>query len=290
MFVPGHRQRFIDKALGELDADVFLFDIEDGVVPGEKPTARMQIAAALGRPRGARASLRYVRVNYVGSAWFVADLDEVVRPGLDGLVLPKVDWPRQVETADRLLAEREAAAGIPAGSVRYIIAIEGPRGLIEAPAIASASPRVAALLFGAEDYGRELGLPAKREGEASELIYARSALVNAAAAANVQALDGVWPDIQDFDGLARDCLQARRLGFSGKSLFHPGQIAQINATFTPTEAEVDYARRVVAAMEEAMARGEGAVAFGGQLLDLPIVERARRTIALAEASGGPASA
>jgi citrate lyase subunit beta/citryl-CoA lyase len=282
MFVPGHRQRFIDKALGELTADVFIFDIEDGVVPAEKPTARAQIAAALGQSRGAARSLRYVRVNAVGSDWFAADMGAVIRPGLDGLVVPKVDWPDQVQQVDRVVAEREAAASLAPGSIRYILAVEGPRGLINAPAIAAASPRVAALMFGAEDYGRELGLPARREGEAAELIFARSSLVNAAAAANVQAIDGVWPDIHDFEGLARDCLQSRRLGFSGKSLFHPGQIDHINATFTPTEAELDYARQVVAAMDEAMARGEGAVAFGGQLLDLPIVERARRALALAE--------
>jgi citrate lyase subunit beta/citryl-CoA lyase len=187
------------------------------------------------------------------------------------------------------VAERETAAGLAAGSVRYIVAIESPRGLLNAAAIATASPRVAALMFGAEDFGLELGLPTLREGEASELLYARSALVVAAAAASVQAIDGVWPDISDAEGLAADCRRSRRLGFTGKSLIHPGQIETINAAFSPTAAEVDYARRVVAAFDEAMARGEGSIAFGGQLIDLPIVERARRTLALADAIGASAS-
>jgi citrate lyase subunit beta/citryl-CoA lyase len=285
MFVPGHRQRFIDKALGGLSADVFLLDLEDGVPPAEKATGRTLLGESLGRPRAAGAADRYVRVNGVGSERLLADLDAVVRPGLDGLCLPKVDSPDQIQEVDRLVAPREEAAGLAAGSIRYVVAIESPRGLLNAPAIAAASRRVAALMFGAEDFGWELGLPALREGEASELLYARSALVVAAASANVQSIDGVWPNIQDAEGLAADCLRARRLGFTGKSLIHPGQIDLINAAFSPSPGEIDYAQRVVAAFDEAEARGEGSIAFGGQLIDLPIVERARRTLALARDLG-----
>ena len=139
-------------------------------------------------------------------------------------------------------------------------------------------------MFGAEDYGLDLGLPTNREGEARELIYARSAMVVAAASAHVQSMDGVWPDIHDFEGVRRDAIQARRLGFSGKTTFHPGQIDIINEVFSPSEAEVEHAKRVVDAFEEAQAAGQGAVAFGGQLIDLPIVERARRVIRLHEAT------
>jgi citrate lyase subunit beta/citryl-CoA lyase len=288
MFVPGHRQRFVDKALGGLRADVFLFDLEDGVPPAEKPAGRVLLGETLARPRPPGEGLRYVRVNGIGSDRFEPDLDAVVRPGLDGLCLPKVDAAEQIHQVDALLAPRERAAGLAAGTVRYIVAIESPRGLLGAFAIASASPRVAGLMFGAEDFGLELGLPTHSEAEASELIYARSALVTAAAAANVQSIDGVWPDIQDATGLATDCLRARRLGFTGKSLIHPGQIDAINAAFSPTEGEIDYARRVVEAFDAAMARGDGSIAFGGQLLDRPIVERARRMLSMAEAIGGGA--
>ena len=138
-------------------------------------------------------------------------------------------------------------------------------------------------MFGAEDFGRELGLPTAREGEAQELLYARSALVVAAASAHVQAVDGVWVDLQDPDGLVRFARQSRRLGFTGMSSIHPAQIAPINATFSPGPDEIDYARKVIEAYEEAQARGDGSVAFGGQLIDRPIIERARRTLELAEA-------
>jgi citrate lyase subunit beta/citryl-CoA lyase len=156
---------------------------------------------------------------------------------------------------------------------------------LNAPAIAACSPRVCGLIFGAEDYGRELGLPTFREGEARDLLYARSAIVVAAAAAHVQAVDGVWVDLKDADGLLGFARQARRLGFSGMSLIHPSQIEPINQTFSPTSEEIDYAGQVVKAFEEASLRGDGSIAFGGQLIDRPIVERARRTLEMAKFLG-----
>lgn len=292
MFVPGDRQRMIDKSLG-LPVDAIIMDIEDGVAPAEKATARRQIAATLDRIAARanegnapiRTPARYVRINAVGHERMHADLAVVVRPGLEGLALPKVESPDQVRHVAQILDSREPEMGIPSGSVRLIIAIESPRGLLDACAIASSSPRVIGLMFGAEDFSRELGLPLRREGEARDLIYARSALVTATAAAHVQRVDAVWIDLKDQDGLRRFAAQSRRLGFSGMSLIHPSQIDEVNAAFTPTSEEIDYCRRVVHAFEEARARGEGAVAFGGQLLDLPIVERAAQTLALAASIG-----
>lgn len=288
MFVPGHRQTMIDKALG-LGVDAIMLDTEDGVAPTEKDTARRQIAAALDRvhagegPGPRRGPVRYVRVNAVGHERMRADFDLVIRPGLEGLVLPKVETAEQVALVADLLDRLEPSAHVAKGSVGLLIAIESPRGLMSALGIATASPRVIGLMFGAEDFGKELGLPVNRVAEAKELIYARSALVMAGAAAHVQLIDGVWPDIKDPDGLQRYAIQARRLGFTGMSLIHPGQIEIINAVFSPGKDEVEYARQVVQAFEEAQARGDGSIALGGQLIDLPIVERARRTLELAKA-------
>ncbi len=285
MFVPGSKQRMIDKALGLADLDVALFDIEDGVAPAEKPIARTQIREMLGRPRAAGSPARFVRVNAVGSGAerIDADLAQVIVPGLEALVVPKVDTADDLRFVADVLDRAEPRNGIEPRSVRILAAIESARGLLNAAAIAAASERVIGLLFGGEDYALDIGLPADREGEARELVYARSAFANAAASAHVGAFDGVWPDIHDAEGVRRDAIQGRRLGMTGKSTFHPGQIAILNEVFTPTEAEADRARRIVQAFEEAQARGEGAVAFGGQLLDLPIVERARRTLRMHEA-------
>ena len=281
MFVPGHRQKMIDKALG-LGSDAIMLDIEDGVAPGEKDTARKLIVAALGRERLRRSPARFVRINAIGHERMAADLEAVLRPGLDGLVLPKVETPEEVLKVAAILKEREPAVKVERGGVKFLVAIESPKGLLNAPAIAASTDRVIGLMFGAEDYGRELGLPTSREGEARDLIYARSAMVVAAASAHVQAVDGVWVDLQDGVGLLGFARQSRRLGFSGMSLIHPSQIDPINGVFSPTPDEIDYSQRVVQAYDEAVARGDGSIAFGGQLIDRPIVERARRTLVMAE--------
>ena len=291
MFVPGNRQRMLEKSLG-VAVDAIMMDIEDGVAPAEKDAARQQIAASLDQVAArvkagekVRTPARYVRINAVGHERSRDDLAAVVRPGLEGLVIPKTETPEQIKSVEQVLDRREAEVGLEKGSVRMLAALESPKGLFNAYAIATASPRMIGLLFGAEDFSRELSLPLRREGEARDLIYARSSLVTAAACAHVQSVDGVWPDLQDIEGLRTFALQSRRLGFSGMSLIHPGQIEIVNGAFTPTADEIDYARRVLTAFDEARARGEGAVAFGGQLLDLPIVDRARQTLDLAEYLG-----
>ncbi len=284
MFVPGHRQRMIDKALG-LNADAIMLDIEDGVAPNEKDTARKNIADSLGRDKAAGTAARYVRINAIGHPRMDADLEAVVRPGLEGLVCPKVDTPDEVRKLDAILNDKEPKNGIAKGSVRLLIAVESPRGLLNAPAIAAASSRIVGIIFGAEDFGREIGLPTVREGEARDLIYARSAIVIAAASAHVQAIDGVWVDLNDGAGLLTFAKQSRQLGYSGMSCIHPSQVDAINKTFSPTAEEIDYCQKVLQAFEEANARGDGSIAFGGQLIDRPIIERARRTIDLAKSLG-----
>jgi citrate lyase subunit beta/citryl-CoA lyase len=275
----------IDKALG-LNADAIMLDIEDGVAPSEKDTARKLISEALGREQLANSPTRFVRINAIGHERMDPDLEAVLRPGLDGLVLPKVETVEEVRKVESILKEREPKLKIKLGGIKLLIAIESPRGLLNAPAIATCSSRVIGLMFGAEDFGRELGLPTAREGEARDMIYARSAMVVAAASAQVQAVDGVWVDLKDTEGLWGFARQSRRLGFSGMSLIHPSQIDPINSVFSPTPGEIDYAQQVVKAYEEAVARGDGSISFGGQLIDRPIVERARRTLEMARMLGG----
>jgi citrate lyase subunit beta/citryl-CoA lyase len=284
MFVPGHRQRMIDKAFG-LNADAIMLDIEDGVAPNEKDAARKNIAESLGREKAPGSPARYVRINAIGHARMDADLEAVIRPGLEGLVCPKVDTPDEVRKIDAILNDKEPKNNLKKSSIKLLIAIESPRGLLNAPAIAASSTRVAGLLFGAEDFGREIGLPTVREGEARDLIYARSSMVIAAASSHMQAVDGVWVDLNDSQGLLGFAKQSRQLGFSGMSCIHPSQVDAINTTFSPTAEEIDYCQKVLQAFEEANARGDGSIAFGGQLIDRPIVERARRTIDMARSLG-----
>lgn len=284
LFVPGHSMKMMTKAKG-LTVDAVMLDIEDGVIPENKPTARQLIPQMIEEFRDPATPTCFVRVNAVGYSDFEEDLQAVIREGLEGIVLPKVERPEQVRYAEERVASLERERGLEEGTIKFLAAVESPIGLINALAIARASQRVIGLMMGAEDFGLEMRLPTNREKEARELLYARSALAVAAAAANVQAVDGVWPDFKDLEGLERDSLQARRLGFTGKSLFHPGQIEVINRVFSPSPGDIDLAQRVIEAFEQAKARGDGAVAFGGQLIDKPIADRAYQTIEMARKLG-----
>ncbi len=290
MFVPGHRQKMIDKAL-RLHVDAVMLDLEDGVAASEKEKARRtiaesldQVASRLSDPEPFTTPARYVRINKVGHAHMHADLNMVIRPGLEGLVIPKIETPDQVKVVEDILDELETGVGIGKGDIRLLIAIESPLGLINAYEIAASSQRIIGLILGAEDYGKEVGLPLQREGEARDLLYARSQIVVAATAARVQCVDAIWPDFTDIEGLSGYALQSRRLGFTGMSLIHPVQTDPINAAFTPTPDEIDYCQQVVKAYSEATAHGNSSIAFKGQLIDPPIVERAIRTLELAHTS------
>ncbi len=278
LYTPGHRETMVARVLDGKVAtppDVALLDLEDSVPAAEKDNGRRVIAAGLARPRG--ASLRFVRIGRALSDDAEADLAAVVRPGLDGVLVPKVKRPEELELLDQILGAREGDAGLAAGSVAVIAAIETAAALIDAPRIARA-PRVIGLMFGSEDFAAELGLPTHREAEAAELLYARSAVVVAAVAAGVLAFDGIWADFRDEKGLRDDALRGRRLGFAGRQCIHPDQIAVVNEIFSPTADEVAHARRVVAAYEDGVAKGLGAIALDGEMLDPPIVERARRVL------------
>jgi citrate lyase subunit beta / citryl-CoA lyase len=286
MFVPGNKQRFLDKA-AESDVDSVLLDLEDGVLPSEKARAREMIAETLARksftPR------RYVRVNAMNTPWYSEDIEAILGLGLDGVCLPKVESAGELNRLGHRLTGFEMTNGLPDGSVRILAAIESAAAIQNLREIAQAGDRVVGLMFGAEDFALDIGLGTKREAEAAELLYARSAIVMAAAARHILSIDGVFPDLDDEEGMRRDVWQARRLGFTSKSTFNPRQVSQINAVFSPQPDEIEYAERVISAFEEAKSRGDASVAVGGQLVDLPILRRAERIMELVGELGGAAS-
>jgi citrate lyase subunit beta/citryl-CoA lyase len=278
LFVPGNQQRMIDKAL-DLDLDAAILDLEDGVPPDEKEAARRLVREALARPRSAGEPARFVRVSATTTPAFAADIEAVIsESSLDGIVLAKVVLADDVRAADAAIRERETSAGHAAGGIALVASIESALGLMNVREISQASDRVAALMFGAEDFSQDLALPLQREGEAAELLFARSSVVVAAVAAELQAIDQVWPDVRDLEGLRAEALTARRLGFTGKSCIHPDQLAVVHEAFRPAPAELDFARRVDEAYREAASEGHGATAVDGRLVDPPVVERARRLL------------
>ena len=281
LFVPGHRERMVERALslGEFSptgVDVAILDLEDGVPLDQKGSARTVVAAALGRSRSqGGVPRRFVRVN-ASRDELERDLEAVIVEEPDGLVIPKVHEIDEALDVARLAELHARRSGVTA--VALLPSIESARGLLAAPGIARCSEHVVGLLFGAEDFALDLGLPAERTGDAAELLYARSAVVVAAAAAGKIAIDGIWPDIRDLDGLRRDARRGRQLGFAGKSVVHPSHVEIVNEIFAATADEIAYAERVVAAFTDAQARGVAAVELDGTLLDPPIVARAKKTL------------
>ena len=291
LYTPGHRTEMVAKVLGgrlEHSPDVAILDLEDGVPPAEKDNARSAITAALatrrtdgGRDRGPR---RFVRIRPALLEDAALDLAAVVRPGLDGVVVPKVRRAEEIELLDGAIADCEHQAGLEPRAVAVIASVESAAGVLEAPRIARA-PRMIALMFGSEDFAADLGLPAAREGEAEEMLFARSAVVVAAVAAGIPAIDGIWADFRDETGLRRDALRGRLLGFSGRQCIHPAQLRIVHEIFSPSSEEIAHARRIIEAFDDGIKRGLGAVALDGSMLDAPIVERARRVLRDAERIG-----
>ena len=273
LFAPGNHARRVEKAL-TLDADAVILDLEDAVATAEKPATRETIAAALERPR---RGLLYVRVNAVDTEFCYGDLVAIVRPGLDGVILPKVESTAGLATVDWLLAQLERDRGLPPGGIDLIPIIETARGLDQLGAILAAGTRVRRVAFGAGDFTLDVNMAWSRDE--AELAHARATIVTASRAAGIEApLDTVWVDLPDRDGLEASARIASGFGFQGKMCIHPDQIAIVNRVFTPSDAEIAFAERVAAAFVKAEAEGSAAIQLDGKFIDYPIVYRAQRVL------------
>jgi citrate lyase subunit beta/citryl-CoA lyase len=273
LFMPASNARAMDEARS-LPADVVIFDLEDAVAPDAKAAARAQVLAAL-REGGYGRREVIVRVNALATAWGRDDLAAVATSGADGVLLPKVESPDSVVEVLGVLDRHGAPAGLPVWCM-----LETPRGVLGAAAIAGA-PSVAALVMGTSDLTKDLHTRHTRDR--LPLLTSLGLCVLAARAAGVAALDGVHLDLDDDAGFAAACRQAADLGFDGKTLIHPKTIATANEVFAPAAADVEWARRVIAAHADAVAQGRGVVLLDGRLVENLHVDDARRVVALAEA-------
>lgn len=272
--MPGSNPRALEKAR-TLPADGLIFDLEDAVAPAAKEAARATVAAALASGSYGRREL-VVRVNRLDTPWGENDIAAVAKMPIDAVLLPKVESPAQVGRAAGLLD----AAGAPADLALWCI-LETALGILEAPAIAAAGPRLAALVAGTSDLTKDLR--ARHTRDRAPLVTALGLIVLAARAHGLAALDGVHLDLADADGFAFACRQGRELGFDGKTLIHPNQIAPANLAFAPSAEEVAWSRRVIAAHAAAAAEGNGVVLLDGRLVENLHVEDARLAVALAAA-------
>jgi citrate lyase subunit beta / citryl-CoA lyase len=264
----------VEKAL-TLDADAVILDLENAVAIAEKTATRTAIASVLARPR--RGAL-FVRVNALDTEFCYGDLVAVVRPGLDGIILPKVESAAGLFAIDWLLFQIEREHGLTPHGIDLIPIIETARGLAAIDTILAAGTRVKRVAFGAGDLTRDLDMIWSR-GE-TELGYARAKIATASRAAGLEApLDTVWVDLADEAGLEASARSALALGYQGKMCIHPSQIAAVNRVFTPSAAEVEFSARVVAAFAGAEAEGSAAIQIDGKFIDYPIVYRAQRVLA-----------
>lgn len=294
MTVPVIVERFVEKAPSS-GADVLCLDLEDSIPPDEKLAARPIARRAIETmPRQApssvgqgpspdeRASFQiYVRVNGFWSGLIDGDLEAVVRPGLDGVVISKAESADMIREIDSQLARLEKLHGIDPGAIAIMPLIETAKGVAKCYEICEASPRLAGAIFGAEDYATDMGV--ERTTEGAEILFARTQIAIACRAAGIEAIDTPDPDYTDADHLRREMRLAKSLGYRGKLCIHPLQVQIANEIFRPAEAEIAEARLIVEAFErDGLAKGRAAIPLGGKMVDTPIYWRAKR---LLEAAG-----
>ena len=281
LFVPGNNPGMIQDA-GIYKADCIMFDLEDSVSIHEKDSARFLVFQAL-------TTLDYpgkelvVRINDPRTRLGREDLKAVVSTGKAVIRLPKTESAEDVSYCTDLIEAIEKEAGLPPGSTRMMAAIESAVGVLNAKEIALASERLMGIALGAEDYVTDL--KTSRSPDGVELFFGRSMVLHAARAAGIDALDTVFSNVNDEEGLRREAELIRQMGFDGKSIINPRQIKIIHEVFTPTEKEISYAFEVLAAIQEAQRLGSGVISIRGKMVDKPIVERARRVLDLARAQG-----
>ena len=281
LFVPGDSRRKIEKAL-TLGADCVCLDLEDGVAVNQKQAARDSIREALQTLDFGRSE-RMLRLNRYGSGLEADDFTQTIAGRPDSVLMPKVESAEALHWLDTRLTAAEQMRGWPTNQIEMLAMIETARGVINLKEIAEASPRLTALVFGAEDLAGDIG--AMRTPEAWEVFYARSAVVTHAAAFGLQAIDMVFVDYGDTEGLRREAQAGARLGYVGKQLIHPNQIQPVHEAFTPDEAAIAQAQRIVEAHHQHQASGQGAFALDGKMVDMPVVKAAEQVLAKARAAG-----
>ena len=278
LYMPGSNARALEKARS-LPADALILDLEDAVAPEAKDAARAQVWAAVQAGGYGRREV-VIRINALDTPWGKADLEAVAAAGPDAVLVPKPGSGADIDEATRALT----SAGV-GDKTRLWAMIETPRAILNVADIAAAARRPGArlgcLVMGTNDLVKETR--AELSGNRLEALYWLSAAITAARAHGLDVLDGVYNNFKDLEGFRRECAQGRALGFDGKTLIHPDQVAIANAVLAPPEAEVAFARRIIAAFEDPRNRGKGVITVDDRMVELLHAEMARRTVAIAEA-------
>jgi citrate lyase subunit beta / citryl-CoA lyase len=273
LFIPGNNKRFVEKARS-LNADIICFDLEDSVPLNEKQNARDIVSEALDKKEDYGNRNLYVRINSYESGIAIQDLDAIVSDEIDGVVVPKVNHEKEVRHLVRRLIEleRQKTMGKKMG---MMASIESAQGLVNSYSIATADLRVNMLVFGVFDFLYDMGLDYVQDG--IEYSFARAKIPIDARAAGIGAIDAIWQKVDDIEGLVRDAGTAKRLGYQGKCVIHPKQLEPVTSVFIPSNNEIEWARKVVQALQETVEKGEGigAVTVDGKMVDAAHYRQAR---------------
>jgi len=280
LYMPGDNWKMITKSI-TLGVDSVCMDMEDGTAINKKAEARAMIAKALQELDFGKTE-KLARINSVGSGWEKDDIEAVLPHHPDGIVIPKVESFDHIEWASQIIEESELKYGWPVNSVRVLIGVETARGILNLKEIA-AHPRLDGIIFGGEDFAASIG--AIRTKDATELLYARQAVVVACAANDLQAIDIVTIDYNDIEALRVESEFGARLGYSGKQIIHPAQVEPVQTAFTPNDDAIAHARRIIETFEASQKEGRGAYSLDGKMIDMPLLKNAQKVLERARAAG-----
>ncbi len=280
LYMPGDDRHKIEKAL-TLGVDCICMDMEDGVAINKKAEARATIAKAL-QELDFSKSEKLARINAVGSGLEKDDIQAVLPHRPDGIVIPKMEELSQIQWAAEIMEAAELEHGWPLNSIRLLVDVETAKGILNLKEIAS-HPRLDAIIFGGEDFAASIG--ATRSKDAIELLYARQAVLTAAAAYGLQAIDIVAIDFKDLQTLRAESEFGAHLGFTGKQIIHPAQVEPVQTAFTPRADAIAHAKRIVETFEASQNRGAGAYALDGKMIDMPLLKNAQKVLDRAKAAG-----
>ncbi len=281
MFVPGNNPAMVKDA-HIFGADSIMFDLEDSVSVNQKDSARFLVFNALLNVDYGDVEL-VCRINGLDNPYGKEDIKALVKAGIHVIRLPKTESAQDINDVEDEILKAEKEYGIKEGTTLMMAAIEGPLGAINAYDIAMSSKRLIGIALGAEDYVRSM--KTKRYGDGNELFFARTQIVNAARAAGIYALDTVYSNVENEEGLIKETELIKQLGFDGKSVINPRQIEVVHNVFNPNEKDIENALKIIKAIEQAEAKGSGVIALDGKMIDVPVVKRAERIISLAKRSG-----
>ena len=276
IFVPGNNPRFLEKAK-KLQADIVCFDLEDSVPDNEKTNARKLIKTALKSRRSYESSI-FVRTNSPLSGKIPADLKEIVRKGIDGVVIPKVNNAKELKKIEKTISGLEKTRKLK--PIQLIPSIESAEGVVNTYQIASSSKRVMAVVFGVFDLLNDIGVEYTKDSEGAK--YSRSKIPVDARAAGVAAIDAIWQDLKDSKGLEQDCKFGKSLGYSGKSIIHPDHISVTHKLFHPNKSEIEWAKKVCKTYLESTKKGTGATTVEGKMIDEVHYKQAKALLDLLE--------